>query len=146
MPESEYEKFKYFLYDDPETALNCSLMPGFTGFIKKIRENDVPYFIISRRKENFDIPVMLLQKHSLWPDYFNEKNLFFVAEKEDKNKKAVELGVTHYIDDDPKVLDKLTDVKHRILFDPLGVFNTSEYKVISSWDDLLTRRDFLLGF
>ena len=57
------------------------------------------------------------------PNVFERILTFFVIKPEDKNIKARELGVTHYVDDETGVLEKLVDVKNRFLFDNLGAFS-----------------------
>ena len=78
--------------------------------------------------------IRILSKHSLWPKYFNKVNAFFVDQAEDKNKKAVQLGLTHYIDDELKVINLLVDVPNKFLFDPFNVFDKADYYTkIKSW-------------
>ena len=55
---------------------------------------------------------------------------------EDKNTKAVELGVTHYFDDEPRVLEKLVDVKNKFLFDPIDALKNSGYARVKSWKEI----------
>ncbi len=124
------------LYDLPAVALTASLMPGVPRVLDQIKKKRVPYYLISRRK----IPewaTLLLKIYGLWPKYFDEYNTFFVNEPEDKNKQAVKLGVTHYVDDDISVLEKLTDVKNKILFDPHRAFRNTDWFVrAASWQSL----------
>lgn len=132
LPLPVYQEFKYYLYDDPKTALSSSLIPGVGILLNKIKKLNTPIFIISRRKNNFHIPIKLLKSHNLWPEFFNEKNVFFVLNPEDKNIKAKKLNITHFVDDEPEILAKIVDVKNKYLFDPLDVFKDSTYNRIKS--------------
>src|SRR3989344_1333109 len=129
-PLSVYRDFQRVLYDGLKTGLFSPLMPGVEPVLAKIKKSKIPYFLISRRKKE-EPAIALLTKHGLWPKYFNEQNTFFVLEPEDKEIKAKALGITHYIDDEQKVLDVLRSVPNKILFDPLGVFkNTSPFRKV----------------
>ena len=129
-PLATYRNFQRVLYDEPKTALFSPLMPGVKVTLTKIQKLKIPYFLISRRKKE-ETAITLLTKHGLWPKYFNRQNTFFVLEPEDKEIKAKALGITHYIDDEQKVLDVLRSVPNKILFDPLGVFkNTSPFRKV----------------
>ena len=135
VPRSKYLEFKYALYEDPRTALDVPLIPGAVSFIKNVTKAKIPFALISRRK-SAENAILLLKKHKLWPKFFNENNVSFVMEPEDKDVKAIELGITHYIDDEPKVLAKLTSVKNKYLFDPLGAFPKAPFQRVKSWKEL----------
>jgi len=124
------------LYHDLQTSLGAELMPGLTGLLDKIRSKNIPYFLISRRSEA-GIAVELLKTRGLWPKYFNKKNAFFVITPEEKNTKAKELGVTHYVDDETKILGVLTDVPNKFLFDHMRVFPEDKlYTKVASHEEL----------
>lgn len=130
-------KIQRTIYDDPYIALSPPLMDGALEGIAFVKKNQIPYFVISRRK-NPAIAVELLQIRGLWPEYFDQSNTFFVLEPEEKNEKAQELGITHYIDDELKVLDALTDIPNKFLFDQHDVFPSADhYARVSSWGELL---------
>ena len=113
-------------------------MPGVKKVLAKMKTQKITFFLISRRenKENPNMAVRLLKKHGLWPKYFNETNAHFVTKDVDKETKAKELGITHYIDDKRKVLSVLVSVKNKFLFDSLGVFPDSEYPRVTSWEEI----------
>ncbi len=137
MPTSVYKRLKYDLYDNPISALRAGLMPGVKKFILLLKKEKTPFLIISRRKGNFGIPIKILKKYGLWgAALFNDQNVNFVSCGEDKNTKAIELGVTHFIDDEPGVLDHMTGVKNRYLFDPYNSFPQTSYIKVSSWNEL----------
>lgn len=125
------------LYHDSKFFKSTPLMSGAKFGLLKLKKNNSPFFLISRRSEP-EIAVAVLKYHGLWPKFFNKKNVFFVAEPEDKNIKAREIGVTHYVDDETGVLEKLVDVKNRFLFDNLDAFkNIRGYTRVKSWKELM---------
>lgn len=135
IPQLIYPKFQFDLNDNPRFRHISLLMPGIKEALEKIIRSEMSYFLVSRRKKPI-IATKILKYHGLWPKYFNNKNTFFVLTPEDKNLKAKELGITHYFDDQCSVLEKLTDVKNRFLFDHLNVFKNPLYKRIRSWKEI----------
>lgn len=134
LPKEILEAVQRNLYN--EIHPSSFLMFGVNEIIPKIKALRVKYFLISRRKISGPA-IGFLVKNDLWPAYFNESNSFFVLEKEDKDKKAKELGITHYVDDEVAVLEKLKSVNHRFLFDSHNVFpNTDFYTKVASWEDI----------
>ncbi|MBI4992046.1 MAG: hypothetical protein HZB99_02405 [Candidatus Harrisonbacteria bacterium] len=135
LPEGRWRELQHLLYSDPKLSLLSPLMRGAKSMLNNFQKNKIDYLLISRRKSTVQA-LKLLEKRGLWPEYFNDKNTFFVVEPEDKNIKAAEFGVTHYIDDERRVLEKLADVRHRFLFDRHRVFpETDFYKKIHSWPE-----------
>jgi len=135
LPEPKYRKLQYFLYDDPQKEFLPLLMFGVKPVLSRLKRDKVPFFVISRRQKH-DIAIKLLRKHGLWPRFFNKKNSFFVDKIEDKEIVAKKLGITHYIDDDQRVLTALVSVKNKFLFDSLGVFKNSGYTRVGSWREI----------
>ena len=135
MPRPVYLKFQIALNDNPKFKYLAPPMPGVKTILARIIKSGVPYFLISRRKKAVSA-IKILKHHGLWPKYFNKNNAFFVKTPEDKNIKAVELGVTHYFDDEPRVLEKLVDVKYKLLFDSVDVFKNSGYARVKSWKEV----------
>lgn len=135
MPQIVWEEFQNLLYDHPSFAFSTPLMRGTKGILAELTRREIPIFLISRRKIP-EIAIKILQKHALWPKYFNEKNSHFVGHPKDKDTKAAKLGITHYIDDELKVINVLSRVENRFLFDPLNAFKRSDqYIKIRSWAD-----------
>ena len=131
------------IYDDPHIALTASLIEGAREGIAWLRDRRMPYHLISRRR-NSGVAVELLQRHNLWPAFFNEESSDFVVTPEDKNESAKARGITIYIDDEPDVLRALTAVPHRFLFDPLGVRGESDaYTRLASWDEFRNALEIL---
>ena len=135
IPKDIYPRFQIYLNHDPRFMYMCSPMPGAKNILSRIKKAKIRYFLISRRSKPIQA-VKILKHHGFWPEYFNKNNTFFVTTPEDKNIKAKELGVTHYFDDQYTVLDKLTDVKRRFLFDSINVFKNPPYKRIRSWKEI----------
>ncbi len=136
LPEPVFTRVQKLLYDDPVVSASVEVMPGVRDTLDFIISNKIPYFLISRRRLP-ESGIEALKRHGLWPEYFNEKNSFFVETPKSKNTKAKELGITHYIDDERGVLAQLTDVKHRFLFDHLNVFAPALYYLkVSSWNEI----------
>lgn len=131
---------KEAIYDGPETATSQPLISGAQEGIEHMQASEIPFYIISRRKseKSRENAIELLQKHSLWPRYFSQDNVFFVDTKEEKTIKAKELGITHYIDDQIRVLDVLDDVENKFLLDSFDVYNDSkDYVRVSSWSEFM---------
>jgi len=138
IPEESMNKLQYYLYSDPELSLTSPLMAGVKTILQALKRKRIPYVLISRRRSAMSA-VRLLEVRGLWPKYFDFENTAFVSEPEDKNVKAVEFGVTHYIDDELRVLEKLIDVRNRFLFDRHGVFPDKDfYKRLDSWSEFFS--------
>ncbi len=104
------------LYDDTDEALSAPLMEGAFNGLASLREHHIPYFLISRRKKPIHA-LHLIERRGLWGDYFTPENTFFVEAMKDKDIVAKRLGVTHYIDDETRVLELMPSVPHRFVFD-----------------------------
>ena len=127
-----------FLYNDPIAAFSPPLYEGVAEGLEFLKKSRTPYFLISRR-HNPNFSEEVLRKKDLWPRFFQKENTFFVKEKKDKDIKAVELGVSIYIDDQPSVLAELVSVPHKFLFDLLRAHTESEgYTKVRSWREFLT--------
>ncbi len=135
------QQIQNLLYDDRRYALRPLAMRGARTALKEITEKGTQIFLISRRK-NPKVAIELLEKHGFWPDFFHEKNSYFVDEPEDKNRRAIELGITHYLDDEIRVLEKLADVPNRYLFDKYQIYPDNDlYRRVFSWQEFLSHLD-----
>ena len=133
-PPSVWDEIQTVLFDDPVIALTPPLMPGVMNVLRKLKQNNMPYFLISRRKKP-NRAIELLRVRGLWPKYFNEENSFFVMSKQEKDIKSSKLRITHYFDDQNSVLKELLSVRNRFLFDNLKVFKKNHYPTDSSWNE-----------
>ena len=132
---AKYIEFKYYLYDDHQSAVEGVIMPGAKEILETLKRINIPFAVISRRKNNHDIPISILSKYGLWPDVLNQLNVFFAQSREDKNTIAVSLGVSHFIDDELKALDRLIDVPVKYLFDPYNAVANCPYRRFVSWKE-----------
>lgn len=114
------------------------LIDGSLKTLKKIKSGGIKYYLISRRHEGAarEMAVMIMKKRGLWPEIFNEQNVFFVNSPEEKNSTAESLAITHYVDDEENVLNKMTFVEGRILFDNFNTKKETPYKKVSSWEEI----------
>lgn len=137
IPKIIREKIQEILYEDPVISLSPNLIAGAEEGICTLNSLGFQYHLISRRKTKEPV-IALLKKRKLWPFYFSEANTFFVKRDEDKNEKAKELGVSIYTDDQPSVIEKLTDIPVRFLFDYFKVYGEKvDYKKVHSWPEFL---------
>ncbi len=137
VPKTVMDAIRQAIYYDAETSLSPSLMADMVQTLTEIKKRKLPYVLISRRRMP-EFAINLLKLRGLWPDFFNDNNAFFVADADAKNQKASETGITHYLDDEPQVLEKLTCVKHRFLLDPHGAFPDADfYTRVNSWQEFL---------
>ncbi|MDP3725584.1 MAG: hypothetical protein Q8R36_00125 [bacterium] len=136
IPKIALDKIKEALFMYGPRRHSLPLMKGAKDGLEYFKKMEIPIVLISRRK----LPAVaeeLLKRHELWPTYFNEQNSFFVKSREEKDIVAKSQGVTHYVDDEPSVIDVLHSVKNRILFDPLSAYsNDDSYTRCISWDEL----------
>ena len=137
LPEAKLDELKHKLFGDFNDSTKLPLIKGAKEGLKLIADSGLDFYLISRRKAP-EVAIQLLKHHNLWPQYFNEDNAYFVITPEDKNIRAKALRITHYIDDEHKVLEALVDVKHKYLLDMFDNFNDNRlYTRLKSWDDII---------
>ncbi len=138
LPEEVLAKIRPLLYDDPVFALEAGIVAGAKEGLERVKNSGQSYFLISRRR-NSPLAIKLLEKRGIWPTYFNRQNAFFVNEPEEKNAHAIRLGIDLYVDDQPSVLEKLSAVKTRLLFDSFNKFGDLSFvdHKVRSWGELL---------
>ena len=133
---ADYRALQDELYSDSELALSAPLMTGAFAVLREMKIRNVPFVLISRRREPM-IATELLRRRDLWGDIFTEQNSFFVGTPEEKNVASVREGVTHFFDDERKVLRAIPDVGHRFLFDSCHQFkDETEFERIFDWQML----------
>jgi len=113
------------LYSDPVVSLRSPLLSGATKTLDALSGAGISFTLVSRRR-NSQWSQKVLEHHGLSPKYFDESNTYFVRKPEEKNHVAIRVGITHYIDDEPRILKHLLDVPNRFLMDPYGAFPPSE--------------------
>ena len=124
------------LYGNLEISLRAPLMAGAAEGLRAIKESGNKYYLITRRKSMDMIRSVLMDK-GLWDSYFNEDNVCMAATPEDKDLESKARGITHFADDEQKILKALNSVGNKVLFDPYNVFKDGEYKTVSSWPKLI---------
>lgn len=136
-----YREIQEQMYDDTDEALSAPLMEGAFGALASLKEHRIPYFLISRRKKPIHA-LHLIERRGLWGKYFSAANTFFVEHMEDKDPVARKLGVTHFIDDEQRVLRLMPSVPTRVLFDSRDLFSdAAELRRVKSWSEL----SYILG-
>lgn len=132
-PREEYLALQDVLYGGSELALGAPLMEGAFAVLKEMKEGGIPFVLISRRRDP-ENAIELLSRRGLWGDMFNAQNAFFVNTPEEKNVVSIREGVTHYFDDERKVLRAIPSVKNRFLFDSFRQFNDEkEFERVFDW-------------
>jgi len=135
MPKEHYRQLKSKLYGDPIISKQALVMPGAVKLLRSLAEHNIRFTLISRRKE----PIWareLLSHYGFAPHHFQDDNIFFVDSPEAKEVIARQVGITHYIDDEEKVLRCLTSVPNRFLMDPFHrVTASDQWTIVRSLDE-----------
>jgi phosphoglycolate phosphatase-like HAD superfamily hydrolase len=133
IPKENYASFQDELYGNSDFALSAPLMDGICPLFAELQANKIPFVLISRRRKP-ENAVTLLSRRGLWGTFFDERNAFFVLSPEEKNVIGIREGVTHYFDDEGKVLRAMPDISARFLFDAFRQFdNEKEFPRIFDW-------------
>lgn len=131
-----YRVIKSQLYDSTALALEAPLMAGAFATLAKLREQGIPYFLVSLQKNPMHA-AHLLEERGLWGTYFTPENTLFARNADEKHALAAQIGVTHFIDDEPNILDVMISIPNRILFDARGLFpEKTDYCHVESWSEL----------
>lgn len=135
--EKDYRAYQAMLYEDPVVSLRSALMPGALETLRGLTEAGIRFTLVSRRREP-RWAKKVLEHHGLRPRFFDDENTYFVQKPEEKNHVALRTGITHYIDDEPRVLRCLLDVPNRFLLDPYGAFPASDdYAIVRSHPEFI---------
>lgn len=136
MPRSVYIDFQNELYGDSEFAFSAPLMEGAEATLRMLADHRIRFVLISRRRQPKNA-IALLTRRGLWGTYFTSQNAFFVGSPEEKNAIAVREEVTHFFDDERKVLRVMPDVDRRFLFDTFRQFeDDKDYTRVFDWEML----------
>src|SRR3989344_4347568 len=131
-----YREIKSQLYDSTDVALGAPLMEGAFATLAKLREQGIPYYLVSLQKNPMTAS-HLLEERGLWGNYFTPENTLFARNADEKHALAAQIGVTHFIDDEPNILDVMISIPNRILFDARGLFpEKTDYCHVESWSEL----------
>lgn len=120
-----------------KATLEASPVAGAIATIKELsgRYNLV---IISRRMIYSRIFAMKwLKKHNVLK-YIPRQSIFFSLTDRAKNTIAKKVGASVFIDDKTEVLDAMSDVPHKILFDPYCVNcdQNNRWRKIKKWQEV----------
>ena len=138
IPPETMDRIQTLLYNDAGLASPSLLMPGAMAVMEKLKNLKNPFYLISRRHSP-EAAILALRGYGLWPRIIDEKNTFFVRHAEDKNEMAKKLGVNFYFDDEHLVLEKMSAVQNRFLFDQFGIFSgVQDFPRILSWKNIQT--------
>lgn len=134
-----YHEIQEQIYDDTDEALSAPLMAGAYSGLARLSECGIPLFLISRRKKPVHA-LHLLERRGLWGNVFTPENTFFVEKMDEKDPVAERLGITHFVDDETRVLDLMPSVAERILFDNRDLFSDSpKFHRVKNWSELETK-------
>ena len=134
----DYLALQNELYGNTDLALSAPLMGGALNVLMELRKHGVPFVLISRRRvpEN---AIALLSRRGLWGEIFNESNAFFVQSPVEKNTVGLREEVSHFFDDERKVLLVMKDIGHRYLFDSFNQFSDEEtFPRVHNWEMVRT--------
>ncbi len=133
MERSDYLELQNQLYDGTGIALSAPLLRGARETLVMLRERAIPFVLISRRR-NPEHAIALLTARGLWGDLFTPQNTFFVESPEAKNVVGVREGVTHFFDDERRVLRAMPDISSRFLVDSFHLFDDeAEFPRMHDW-------------
>ena len=132
-----YKEIKGQLYDFSPEAIEAPLMEGAFDGLARLKEKQIRYFLVSLQKKPMHA-LHLLEERGLWGTYFTPENTFFASNGEEKHQIAASLGVTHFVDDEPNILELMLTIEERILFDPRDLFpEKTDYTHVGSWPALV---------
>jgi phosphoglycolate phosphatase-like HAD superfamily hydrolase len=117
----DYLSLQDELYGNSDLALSAPLMDGVADLLSWLQGSETHFVLISRRR-NPENAIELLSRLGLWGEHFTERNAFFVREPEEKNVIGVREGVTHFFDDERRVLRAMPDIEMRFLVDTFNQF------------------------
>lgn len=135
-PPEIYREIKSQLYDEVNGRQASPLMSGAFAGLATLKEKEIPYFLVSLQKNPMHA-MHLIELHGLWGEYFTPENMYFVKNAEAKHRAASALSVSHFIDDEPNVLEVMTTINNRVLFDTRDLFSEkTEYQRVKDWSEL----------
>ena len=135
-PPEIYREIKSALYDEADGNNAAPLMSGAFAGLATLKEKGIPYFLVSLQKNPMHA-MHLIELHGLWGEYFTPENTYFVKNANEKHRTANALCVSHFIDDEPNILEVMTTIDNRVLFDTRELFpEKNEYKRVKDWSEL----------
>lgn len=130
--------------------LEAEPYPGMWEALQFIANRSIPMTIISHKTrlpylgESKDLHLAArgwlkkLKIDSLTGPNISDEKVFFEPSKEEKCKRIVNLGCTHYIDDLPEILTMLPNNIIKIHFSPNSEnIHNKDWILMKSWDELV---------
>jgi len=123
---------------------------GMLDTLKLLKKDGIKMYLVSHKTRTpYKGPSYDLHKAArdwlIKNGFFDEDNglgwrsdqVFLETKKEDKIKRIISLGCTHYIDDLPEILDGLPNSIHKIWFRPETLETSpTKWMVLKKWKDL----------
>ncbi len=135
-PPEIYREIKAQLYDEADGRFAAPLMSGAYAGLATLKEKGIPYYLVSLQKNPMHA-MHLIELHGLWGEYFTPENTYFVKNADEKHHTASALAVNHFIDDEPNILEVMTSIDNRVLFDTRDLFSEkTEYQRVKDWSEL----------
>jgi len=133
IPKKEYSSLKRKLYGTFATTFRP--MSGVMRNLKRLHENNVKIFVVSRRKVGSRAAVKNWIQNQIG-GIIEKDNIFFVERDVDKKDVCKKLGIDIFLDDKLEVLEPMLQIKKRFVFDPHNVHRKiTGIKIIKSWDE-----------
>jgi hypothetical protein len=123
-PKELVRDMQRYIYESTEGGTGQPLMPGVKETLVALRENEIPFFFISRRRgdKSKKNAFIILERNGILGRYINKEKIIFLPTIGEKAAAAHERGVTHFLDDEVKALKAMSLVSHRIFFDQFDIF------------------------
>ncbi len=123
-PKELVRDMQRYIYESVEGGTKQPLMPGAKEALTTLREREIPFFFISRRRgdESKKNALTILERNGILDRYIGKEKIIFLPTIEEKAAAAHERGITHFLDDEVKALEAMTLVSHRIFFDQFDIF------------------------
>ena len=132
LPKKEYKRLQKIIYG--KMTMDAFPTPKVFKILQKLSPKH-NLFIISRRKgKDANMAWRWLKKYQIF-NIIPKKHIFFI-EKGDKKFLCKKLKIVIYIDDEVKILKKLSSVLYPILYNPHRVSTNQKFLEIKSWKKL----------
>ena len=129
--------------------LEASATSGLYNALKELKTKSVPMVIISHKTQKpYTGPAHDLHKSALgWLEKnnffstdglnFSDNQVYFEPTKEKKISRIIDLGVTHYVDDLPEILEMIPSSISKYLFDPFRLHSECNLSSFHKWESFI---------
>ncbi len=132
-----FAEIRHALYNETPEALAAPLVEGAFHGLSRLRDAGIPFALISLRQDPLAAE-HLLERRGLWGGLFVPENVYFVRGAREKYETAASLGVTHFVDDEPNILDIMPTIPNRVLFDLHDQFpDRTDILRVRHWNELI---------